>query len=312
MVGRPSDVFCGNWVKQADRACTSKATDSNGNRPAQEHVEIRGWIVGVDGPDTPGQHPENEYRFNVLLDHGWTPATPSGAGIFPINTPEAINATITPDNVIWFGQNDSANGPAVLDSNGTRRWGGTRAAVLHVEVNGWGPARMGQAPYPDDWKDFSRNQDTNVKVNGPNANTLVGWPFDPTNPLGTGPLDVCDQSLTNCAYVRLVGTPWEDEPHVRDGTDAVKDAKGCWNSGATGQGGFGRGFFEMHPVDFMARIQRNGARTETLGLIVMCGTSAVDRDFSPPTPPPSPGMTIHFQEIPEMRSRSGRVYRRPV
>ena len=78
MVGRPSDVFCGNWVKQADRACTSKATDSNGNRPAQEHVEIRGWIVGVDGPDTPGQHPENEYRFNVLLDHGWTPATPSG------------------------------------------------------------------------------------------------------------------------------------------------------------------------------------------------------------------------------------------
>jgi len=108
MVGRPSDVFCGNWVKQADRACTSKATDSNGNRPAQEHVEIRGWIVGVDGPDTPGQHPENEYRFNVLLDHGWTPATPSGAGIFPINTPEAINATITPDNVIWFGQNDSA------------------------------------------------------------------------------------------------------------------------------------------------------------------------------------------------------------
>ncbi len=292
---KPSDVFCGNFVKDSTRSCTSKATDGNGNRPAHERTEIRGWIIGVDGPDSPGDL-ENEYRFRVLLDYGWTPATPAADGIFPLNTPEAINAAITPHNAIFFGQNDAGNGPAMIDSN-PKVWGGTRAAVLHVEVNGWGPARMGHAPPPNDWVTFAPGSAGDQNVNGGNAGTKIGWPFDPSNPLGTGTLDACDPSLANCAYVRLVGTLWEDEPHIHDGSDAQKDAKGCWHGGATGQGSFGRGYFEIHPVDFMARVQPTNPHNETLAVVAMCDSSTVDHDFFPPGPAPSAGMTVGFQEL---------------
>jgi hypothetical protein len=132
---------------------------------------------------------------------------------------------------------------------------------------------MGRNAPPQDWLTFTPGSAGDQKVNGANAGTKVGWPFDPTNPLGTGTLDGCGPSLTNCAYVRLVGTLWEDEPHIHDGNNEQKDAKGCWHGGATGQGSFGRGYFEIHPVDFMARVQPTNPHNETQAVVAMCDSS---------------------------------------
>jgi hypothetical protein len=296
---RPSDVFCGNRVKGPDRGCDSKATGPNGNEPAYEHVEIRGWVVGIGGFDGPGSTPEDEFRFDILLDHGWTPASPAAERVRPINTPQEINFATTPHNYIAFGNGDAApgsfqltglgpagSGAAKLTRDGVA-WGGSRAAVIHVEVNGWGAARMGANPAPSDW----------VRLAHATRGTAVGWPFDPQNPPGLhpGPLQLGD-------YMRLVGTLWEDEPHVHDGGNGGndgKDAKDCWNSGSTGQGRFGRGFFEVHPVDYLARVDRLEASSHAgkIEVIAMCGTGTVTRYISPPGSAPSPPATIGVEEF---------------
>jgi hypothetical protein len=274
---RPSLVFCGNRVKGSTPGCTSKATGVNGNMPAYERVEVRGWVVGGDPYFNDG---EDEFIFNLLLDHGWTSDTLSSSGVTPYNTADQINRAITPHNVITFGHGDQ--GGAARLSPDANIWGGTRAMVLHIEVNGWGPARMGPAPPPADW----------VPVRG-----QTGWPFDPANPPAVRPGPLVDGD-----YVRLVGTLWEDEPHRLEGGnggDAGKDAKGCWRGGSTGQGTWGRGWFEIHPVDYMAKIERDPAndRAGALHVIAMCGDGELTRQLTPPGPRPSPTAVVEVEEF---------------
>lgn len=279
---KPSDVFCGNWAKRSrQEVCRSKAEDGSGQRPAFEHVEVRGWVL------QPGGWADNnhEYVFDLLLDHGWTPASPSAERVRPINTAAELNAAVTPHNQIQFGTGaDRRTGSAMLDRDG-KVWGGPGSMVLHVEVNGWGPDRLRAGP-PADWK---RHPEL--------ADLPIGWPFDPKNPPATrpGPLQSGD-------YVRLVGTLWEDEPHdcgnCWNGPEGDKgeDAKGCWNSGATGQN-LGRGYFEIHPVDYMARLDPPPAPAETVEMLSLCGTSSITREIRPPGPPPTPQSRIGFDEI---------------
>ncbi|MFN0167939.1 MAG: hypothetical protein ACKV22_16055 [Bryobacteraceae bacterium] len=270
----PSMVFCGNSVKGSTPGCLSKATGPNGNMPAYERVEVRGWVV-----DTPYFIPgEDEFGFNLLLDHGWTSDTLSG--VTPYNTADKINKAITAHNVIAFGNGDQG-GPARLSSD-ANIWGGTRAMVLHIEVNGWGPARMKSKQPPRDWVPVREG---------------VAWPFDPENPPAVHP-----GPLASGDYVRLVGTLWEDEPHKLDGGvggDEGKDAKGCWRGGSTGQGTFGRGYFEIHPVDYMAKIERDPAndRAGALHVIAMCGDGEVTRELVPPGPRPSPSSVVEVEEL---------------
>jgi hypothetical protein len=292
---RPSQVFCGNRVKQGG-GCTSKATNSDGETPAVENVEVRGWVLQITGFDGPGTS-EDEFRLNVLLDHGWIPASPAADSLNIFATPEKINSAITPHNLIGFGNGDamtgqftlkglgpSGSGPAKLHPD-DNSWGGSRAHVVHVEINGWGPARM-STPAPADWVRLDHDPDVGD----------VGWPFDPVNPpsLHGTPLELGD-------YVRLVGTLWEDEPHVHSGEnggDDGKDGKGCWNGGATGQGRYGRGYFEIHPVDYMAIIDRvPGNQKERLEFVSMCGTSSLSRLVPPPGPQPSPNASIAVEEF---------------
>jgi hypothetical protein len=101
-------------------------------------------------------------------------------------------------------------------------------------------------------------------------------------------------------YVRMVGTLWEDGPHINGtvvaGIDwacnfnpklteadcgVVNEAKKCWNSDSTQ----GRGWTEMHPVDLMERLGFGGAPSPIAYAWALCtgsGDSAnVDMHITP-------------------------------
>jgi hypothetical protein len=96
--GEPtSHYFCGNNRKSPPGApCMSKAFGPSGNRlAATERVEIRGWVIASQvaewgfGDANNSEGVPEEYLFDVLLDHGWTPATPADANVFALNTEPA-------------------------------------------------------------------------------------------------------------------------------------------------------------------------------------------------------------------------------
>lgn len=234
-----------------------------------------------------------EYRFDVLLDHGWAPATPADANVFALNTAQRINEAISPHNAIHFGIGDGGIGSARLDTRG-RIWGGPASAVIHVEVDAWFErGRMlprcqptGSPPICmiDDWV-------TIPEVPTPG----LYWPFNPADPpgVGSGPLRLGD-------YVRLVGTLWEDTAHIDGGGkggDRGQDAKACWCKRETGNcRDSGRGWFELHPVDYMARIEPPAASSATLEVLALCGESSIAREIAPPGRKPTPGSTVGFEE----------------
>jgi hypothetical protein len=122
------------------------------------------------------------------------------------------------------------------------------------------------------------------------------WPFNPASPpgAGSGPLRLGD-------YVRLVGTLWEDTAHMDSGGkggDRGEDAKACWCRRATGNcRDSGRGWFELHPVDYMARLEPPRAVSATLEVLALCGERSIVRDIRPPGPKPTPGSTVGFEEF---------------
>jgi hypothetical protein len=287
-----TDFWCGNRARGGQsQTCASKATDDNGERPVRQ-VEVRGWVVSPPGYN----EGENEWIFNLLLDHGWTQASPASEHAEPINTPELINAVITPHNVVSFGVGDGGAATAWLGDNA---WGSASALTLHVEVNGWG-RRSGTSdhrarawPPPPGWTIAPRTA-------AENGHPGVAWSFDPFDPPAApgvgGPLAAGD-------YVRMVGMLWEDAPHEdsdegRSGDDAdhTQDGKQCWKSGRHDRGGVGRGFSELHPVDYLAKLAAP-RRTDRLYVVALCGDAAnVARDVRPPDPRP-PGATAAFEEF---------------
>jgi hypothetical protein len=160
--------------------------------------------------------------------------------------------------------------------------GGPGSLVVKVEIDGWlegGRIRPPHdyGPAPVGWS--------------PTANTdqRVSWVFDPDNPPSesqyTGPLQPGD-------YVRLVGTRWEDGPHTSGGVG------GCWNEGFTA----GRGWIEMHPVDYMARITqvpRTGHGpydANSWDVLTLCDNASVSGwEVMAPGPRPAPNATFGFE-----------------
>jgi hypothetical protein len=226
----------------------SRATDINDSRPAVEKVEIRGWIQNVEGFSEPK---DSEYAFNVTLDLDWDKSPCAAPGITPINSLDALSMAIAP-----YSQSAQAWGGPVTTSNGRgNALGGPNSIVIHVEINGWegrsppgwngvwhpdkNPQCQADTPgsgVPPGWMTFDRHTGEN------NFHTGSHWIFDPSRPPGTP----ANADLKAGDYVRIVGTLWEDGPH-----DAAK-AVPCWAEGSTNVGVQGRGWFEIHGVDFMA------------------------------------------------------------
>lgn len=237
--------------------------------PATERTELRGWFRGggFSGSD------EEEYGFNILLDNGWSTPVP---GVNPVNTLDKINQAVTPYNIIDEGWKTSADGY-------NRVYGGAYQALIHVEVDAWGSVRGCEASglgsgcdyyfrhKPEGWKYCYYN--VNSPPNGlPPSNLPQCYPFPLTaNPDGTPnvtgpfPLDLgnAPPAFQVGDYIRVVGTLWEDGPHINGcqwytifnrqhnvQCDKVNEAKQCWNQGSTS----GRGWKEIHPVDLMEKI----------------------------------------------------------
>lgn len=107
----------------------------------------------------------------------------------------------------------------------------------------------------------------------------IWWPFHPRQPLDFQP------AIQEGDYVRLVGTVWEDDPHNHGR---------CWGDDDEG----GHGWYELHPVDFMGKLdsfEPNPPRS-TASVIAACSAGQVDVDLRPPDPQPA-GAGPHYEEI---------------
>jgi hypothetical protein len=82
-----------------------------------------------------------------------------------------------------------------------------------------------------------------------------------------------------------VGTLWEDDPH---------SFGRCWGEDDEG----GHGWYELHPVDFMAEIPtfEPVPPKSTAQVIAACDSGEVDVDLRPPGTQPA-GMEPRYEEI---------------
>jgi hypothetical protein len=279
--------------------CRSKATDVDGNRPAMEKVEVRGWITNFDGFEDDG----NEFVFYVRLDLDWQKSPCAAPGITAINSLDALSLATSPYNL----------GPLAGSNVRGAALGGP--VSLKVEINDWEmrspPGWNGvwqpnaNPPHcavstpsvPAGWQTFDRHAGERGFAPGNH------WIFDPT-----GPGTPADPDLKAGDYVRLVGTLWEDEPHNKSD---------CWAEGATHAGisfdghNFGRGWFEIHGVDFMAVLSHVDAPADappvaprppekagTFSVLTLCnGAQVTDWEISAPgggPPPKSPDAKVDY------------------
>lgn len=292
----PSHVYCGNEHKNLPPhpgGCVGKAIDENGGIPAQEQVEIRGWLVDDLRFCDPA-----EVCFSVLLDYGWEQKT-DPQKVFAISTPERIVNALTSVNIIVFGRNPARVGAfssrLQTDPN-LHAWGGRNAAVIHVEAMGW--RRESEQQTPADWNAF-------VSPDG------HAWAFNPLRPVA---FPARQKNIGPGDYVRIVGTLWEDEGHYDnsignggsnlEGVDhsdpeskIAGDAKACWHAGSINQGTAGRGWREIHPVDFMAALDTPTQHKDAFQVITLCGAGEITHTIKlPSNSRPSPTAHISFKE----------------
>ncbi len=299
-----SALWCGNQYRRDDRvnesgrrvpadlrgACVSIARSNGAPVAATERVEVRGWIRStVDAWDA-----EGEVHFDVEPDYGWSPQGPAAA----FNTHAQFATRITPLNVGSAGQ-------------------------IHVEMNHWEAGRLcgvqrnpldllgGEHRYEVAWRHFVargrlcasyRNRRPAdwatlipfVRGSGAEVFAPYNWECPPRASAVAG-----DRALQTGDYVRLVGTLWEDGNHGHGD---------CWtmSNSRTSQ----RGWLEMHPVDFIARIpERTDASGRavtgsgiTVGGACVGGNIAsqagtVDFVAAPSSPRPGPSWALRYQEI---------------
>lgn len=306
-----SDFWCGHYWRQGGRdlnpqpnhyhrssekadIChgTSKKPDGSW-LPAQIRAEVRGWIHGVPN-ELDVNDPQGELSFNVEPDIGWEPNTPE---VYAVNTFERVAQWMRP----------------VGDHN--------RMGWFHVEYNMWGPNRVCGFHNEGLLQDFT-GEDYDVLgkdlpkeyfngghgsycasyLNGSSGTpkrppewcfTRPGitayWPFDFDHP----PHDSKsrDGALAEGDYVRIVGTLWEDMNH--------NNADPCMDDGHTA----GRGWTEIHPVDFIARLPQPAVTSSGVAYISACIPSggSNSQTFSttvvPRQPRPGPNYRLHVQEI---------------
>jgi len=268
--------------------CRSKATDPSGNTVAIEKVEIRGWIV-------PRLHDgfaddATEFVFHVMLDLDWDLPPCHDPSVTPINSLATLSSAISPHNLVKWGARLQ---PPIANTLGHAH-GGPESIVIHVEVNAWeghavpalGGATTGWIPF-----DFS----------GSGGRAGLHWIYDPFNPpiLSAPPPD-------EPAYVRVVGTLWEDEPHTGSSHGLEHTAQSCWDEGHNHTGTsfdghqFGRGYFEIHGVDYMAivpRVGRPAINSSKFSVLALCSGATVTNWEVPAPNIPHPGGTLRVEHV---------------
>jgi hypothetical protein len=272
-------------------------------------AEVHGWLLTdpiYTWVNVEDEVDENEVLLDLLLDWGWEQQYPASEHAWAVNTPERINQSITPHNIIHFGVGSSGTGFSLLTRN---VWGGSHAVAVHVEINGWGPAFSGRdRPLPTTQLERVRFEGWVTSASAPAGKESVLFPFDPFHP----PSTIGYTDLSKGAYVRMVGMLWEDAPHERDGGnggDQGKDAKGCWKDGVHDLGDHGRGYFEIHPVDYLA-ILDPPEHTDALEMFAICGDGTLDRIIRPAGSRPGPNASIGYREYIDTSFSFSRSYNR--
>jgi hypothetical protein len=310
----PSRFFCGNVNKASASpgGCASYATDQNGPLPAVERTEIRGWIVSNEAVHWVE---DDEVGFEVLLDWGWSPAA---SGVVPLNTPEAVVGAITPHNIITFGRNPSdfsIGGSRLSAGNSAQAWGGPFAAVIHVELQAW-RTRTDGVSMPAEWTTL-KTRDLATPGGGIITKQFT-FPFDPELAFAEPPMQ---RNLAPGDYVRIVGTRWEDSCHCPAGVGVGaylgalisdlpendpeqplgRSVRSCWHTGSLNLGPVGRGWTEIHPLDYLSLLPHaaiNAPRPEKLELVSLCSAGEFRRDILlDPSTKPATATGIEYQKI---------------
>jgi hypothetical protein len=294
----PHELFCGNVAKasQGDSpggqcsggsCCLSQETvkTPDGNAvEALERVEVRGWIHQIevfdDGAKGFHDHEDNddklyeEYVFYLQLDLDWDASPCLPANVKPINSLQKFATAFTPYN--GFPGEDLATPSGWAKGGAAPRIN----PYIKVEVDGWYEhGRLAPRSPDNDW----------VPATGANAPARVRWPFDPNQP----PSDIPRGALAEGQYVRIVGTQWEDGHHETSGW------AGCWDTGATSE----RGWKEIHPVDFMARVTprpstANGIfSASTYAYLALCDTASVQNWEIVAPPRPTASAALRYDRI---------------
>ena len=283
LLGRDLNPLPDEWVAGRPNLGFADTCHSNAQRadgtwvPAQVRAEIRGWIAAcppesmppalravtdlppVPPPSDPGlpgkgqDDFEQEIHFMIQPDIDWTPSTPD---VWPLNTFERVAQWMRPMGENYYG-------------------------FLKVEYNLWAPLRVcgfnqkdllghhleanrkfwnqGNGPFCSAW-DLGTQRPPEWCFRRPDVVAPIPFDFDApphTSATPAGAFKLGD-------YVRIVGTLWEDENH--------NGAEPCYEGTVRSAR---RGWTEIHPVDFMARIPS-------------------------PRPPPQPGFSrtgLAFQSI---------------
>ena len=276
----PSGPVCWDHAAAGATGCQHECSPLVPRERAVPNIEIRGWT----GPSTSGAPSvitnENEYHLDIYLDVGWDATGSVGADgqpTVPLNSLQQLATYVPAQNIISFGATpnpDSSNVPGatigryIVTSLSDRTfWGGAGKALVHLELNGWGP-------------DACRA--------GPSYQSYIpsGWSANQAGTDGSGqplfwPVNLNSLALTPGTYVRVVGTGWRDEDHNQYlalpswlGGDLkyenqATEANDCIRQSYSGHTNSWR---EMHSADIVQRWQRDPNRPyHTLLAYVGCG-----------------------------------------
>lgn len=278
-------VYLNNgWEVDGTGSCYSNHQVSASKIPAFR-AEVRGWIAyppthsAANGdrpaPSNNTLNDEVEFPFYISLDTGWSAAPGvEAAGVVAINTLDKINRYLPAANIIHFGGRN-VNGP-----NGPQEaWGGLGTAILHVEIDAWSLGRGGET-FGADYQNVTNHQTilgrpllvnwVQAEYTGTTPSKPIWWPFDlpilhgadVTNPYWyfpplAGQPGANRVALVRGDYVRLVGTLWEDGPHIPGDTDwdaptiPANLAQKCWWEAYQHT----HGWAELHSVDYLVKIE---------------------------------------------------------
>lgn len=266
---KASTFLCGNWRKPTPGpgatptpgGCTHRAPHGG---EAFEVVEVRGWITwGASSSN----NADPDYHYDIRLDPDNPPRLltgPHAEDIIP------LSLILHPENVIEAAEDDTIYERReklrqFRHPDNSDVYVGNN---LKIEIHWWDKTRWGAVPR--DW----------VEADDVDGDPNIHWPFHPQRPLDFQPGEIHEGD-----YVRMVGTLWEDEPHNHGR---------CWDDEDEG----GHGWFELHPVDFMAKFNDFAPNPpqSTAQVIAACRAREVEVDLRPPSPQPA-GTVPRFEEI---------------
>lgn len=243
---------------------------------AFEVVEVRGWITWL----APGSFNDDpDYHYDIRLDPDNPPRLltgPRAGDIIP------LSLILHPGNLIEPVEEQYHRLPQFRHPDNSDVFVGNN---LKIEIHGCATGVQQEEPANRTLCSASTNSPETVPTDWVAADDVDGdpiifWPFHPRHPLDFQP-GVIEEGK----YVRLVGTLWEDDPH---------EFGRCWDDEDEG----GHGWYELHPVDFMAMFEDFAPNPpqSTAQVIAACSAGEVDVDLRPPDPQPA-GTVPRFEEI---------------